>query len=225
MDLKEKAARRRESEPVFDLVGPVSLEAQQGGVHPGEIIAGNAADLFDRARMLFIDAGDDAVHLLASLGQADADRPAIDARAGVVEEADLDQFLDVIGNIRAEIIAARAQFARGQFLVADIVQEQSLHRVDVRAPATVEFILDDVQEPAMEPLDHCQRLEVQARYPKFRVGSNCNILRFDCVNHSTPVCSLPAAERFSGLLMSRTVTDAHEYEFKSQDESKVFRRW
>ena len=34
-----------------------------------------------------------------------------------------------------------------------------------------------------------------------------------------------AAERFFGLLMSRTVTEAREYEFKSQDESKVFQRW
>ena len=56
------------SEPIFDLIGPVSLEAQQGGVHPREVVAWNASDLFDRARMLLIDASDDTVHLLAPLG-------------------------------------------------------------------------------------------------------------------------------------------------------------
>src|ERR1700729_3537593 len=146
------------SEPILDLVGPVSLEAQQGGIHPNEVIAGNAANLFDRTRMLLIDPGDDAVHLFASLGQADPDRATVDARAGMMEEADLDQLLDVVGNVRAEIIAARAQLASGQFLVADIVQEQRLHRVDVGSPSAVELILDHVQQSAMKPLDHRQSL-------------------------------------------------------------------
>src|SRR5580692_11631556 len=113
------------SETIFDLVGPVSLEAQKGGVHPHEVVAGDAADLFDRARMLLVDRGNDAVNLLASFGQADPNRATVDSRAGVMEEADLDQLLDVIGNMRTEIIAASAQFPGGQFLVADIVQEQS----------------------------------------------------------------------------------------------------
>ena len=54
---------------VLDLVGPVSLESQQGGIHPDEVVAGNAADLFDRTRVLLIDCGDDAVNLLPLFGQ------------------------------------------------------------------------------------------------------------------------------------------------------------
>src|SRR5580704_12668417 len=146
------------SEPILDLVGPVSLEAQQRGIHPNEVVARDAADLFDRTRMLLIDPSDDAVDLFAPLGQADPNRAAVDARAGMMEEADLDQLLDVIGNIRAEIIAACAQFAGGQFLVADIIQEQCLYRVDVGSPAAVELILDNVQQSTMKPFDHRQSL-------------------------------------------------------------------
>src|ERR1700733_13968205 len=146
------------SEPILDLVGPVSLEAQQGGVHSSEVVAGDTADLFNRTRVLLIDASDNAVDLLAPFGQADPNRAPVDPRTGMMEKSHLDQLLDVIGNIRAEIIAARAQFARGQFLVADIVQEQRLHRVDVGTAATVELILDDVQQPAMKPFDHGQSL-------------------------------------------------------------------
>jgi hypothetical protein len=40
-----------------------------------------------------------------------------------------------------------------------------------------------------------------------------------------PSVRFSSAERFFGLLMSRTVTDAREYEFKSQDESKVSKPW
>jgi hypothetical protein len=40
-----------------------------------------------------------------------------------------------------------------------------------------------------------------------------------------PPLRISAAERSFGLLMSRTVTEAREYEFKSQDESKVSTPW
>src|SRR6202042_459781 len=108
----------------------------------------------------------------------------------MMEKTNLDQLLHVIGDIRAEIIAARAQFAGGQFLVADIVQEQSLHRVDVRPPPTVELILDNVQQSTMKRFDPPQSLQVQPGSPKVRLQPTCNILCFGRVNHSTPVCSV-----------------------------------
>ena len=74
--------------------------------------------------------------------------------------AHLDQLLDVVGDVGAEIIAAGAQLAGGQFLVADVVEQQSLHRVDVGAAAAVELVLDDVEQPAMQPLHHVEGFEI-----------------------------------------------------------------
>ena len=78
----------------------------------------------------------------------------------MVEEAHLDQLLEIVGDVGAEIVAARAQFAGGQLLVADIVQQQRLHRIDVGAAAAVEFVLDDVEQSPVQTLDQGQRLEI-----------------------------------------------------------------
>src|SRR5262249_48936290 len=61
------------------------------------------------------------------------------------------ELLDIVGDIRAEVIAARAQFAWRQLLARYIVKEQGLHAVDVAAAAAVEFVLDDVEQAAVEP--------------------------------------------------------------------------
>ena len=98
---------------------------------------------------------------LALRGQADAHRAAIDARALMIEEAELDELLQIVGDVGAEIVAARAQFARGQLLVADVVEQQRLHRIDVGAAAAIEFILDDVEQAAMQPLHQSQRFEIE----------------------------------------------------------------
>ena len=47
-----------------------------------------------------------------------------------------------------------------ELLVADIVEEQRLHRIDVGAPAAIELVLDDVEQTPVEALDQCQRLQV-----------------------------------------------------------------
>ena len=78
----------------------------------------------------------------------------------MIEEAHLDQLLEIVGDIGAEIVAARAQFAGGELLVADIVEEQRLHRIDVGAPAAIELVLDDVEQTPVEALDQRQRLQV-----------------------------------------------------------------
>lgn len=74
----------------------------------------------------------------------------------MIEEAELDELLQIVGDVGAEIVAARAQLARGQLLVADVVEQESLHRVDVRAAAAIEFVLDHVEQPAMQPLHQSQ---------------------------------------------------------------------
>src|SRR6266478_4265803 len=110
------------SEPIQDLVGPEPLEPVQRLVQRCEFLVRDAADLFHGLDVLLIERVDDAADFLALRREADADRAAIDARALMIEEAEFDQLLQIVGNVGAEVIAARAQFARGQFLVADVIE-------------------------------------------------------------------------------------------------------
>src|SRR5215471_6845933 len=146
------AANPEISETIQDLVGPEPLEAMQRLVQRRELLVRDAADLLDRLDVLLIQRLDDAADLLALRGQANAHRAAINARALMIEEAELDQLLQVVGDVGAEIVTARAQLARGQLLVADVVEQERLHRIDVGTAAAIEFILDDVEQTAMQPL-------------------------------------------------------------------------
>src|ERR1043166_5721928 len=138
-------------EPVEDLVGPEPLEALERLVEAGELVGGDAAHLLDRAHVLLVEQRDDVAHFAAALGELDAHGTAVDTRALMIEEAHLDQLLEIVGDVRAEIIAARAQFAGGQFLVADVEQQQRLHRVDIGAAAAIELVLDDVEQTSVQP--------------------------------------------------------------------------
>src|SRR5260370_36511265 len=112
------------SEPIQDLVGPEPLEPVQRLVQRRELFVRDAADLLHRLDVLLIERIDDAADFLALRGQANADRPAINARALMIEEAELDQLLQIVGDVGAEGIAPRAQLARGQFLVTEIVEQE-----------------------------------------------------------------------------------------------------
>ena len=57
-------------------------------------------------------------------------------------------------------MAARAQLARGQFLLADVEQQQRLHAVHVGLADALEFVLDHVEQLAMQPLDEIQALKI-----------------------------------------------------------------
>ena len=58
--------------------------------------------------MALVKLADRFSDFLAFRRQADTDRATVDARTGVVDEAEIDQLLDVVGNVRAEIVTARA---------------------------------------------------------------------------------------------------------------------
>src|SRR5215813_1396167 len=81
--------RTGRSEPVQDLVGPEALEPVQRLVERAELLAADAADLLNGAHVLLIELLDDVAHVDALLGQLDAHRTTVDARALVVEEAHL----------------------------------------------------------------------------------------------------------------------------------------
>src|SRR6202011_4261298 len=117
-----------------------------------ELVVRDAANLFNGLDVLLIQRVDDLADFLALRGEADADRATINAAALMIEEAELDELLEVIGDVGAEVVTARAQFARGQLLVADVVEQQRLHRIDVGATAAIELVLDDVEQAAMQAL-------------------------------------------------------------------------
>src|ERR1700687_4086253 len=149
------------SEPIQDLVGPEPLEPVQRLVQGRGLLVRDAADLLHGLDVLLIERIDDAADFLALRGEADANRAAIDARTLMIEEAEFDQLLQIVGDVGAEIITARAQFARGQFLVADIIEQKRLHRIDVGTAAAIEFILDDVEQTAMQPFHQSQRFQIE----------------------------------------------------------------
>jgi len=101
---------------VSDAVVPEAVEALQQLVHLRELALADAADLFDRADVAIIELGDGFCDFLAFLGQADADRAAVDARTLVVDETEVDQLLDVVGNVGAEIVTAIPYKANGSGL-------------------------------------------------------------------------------------------------------------
>src|SRR5262245_7633915 len=96
------------SQTVEDLIRPEPLEAVQRLVQRRELVGIDPTNLLDGAHVLLIERIDDVAHLAALLGQLDAHRAAIDPRALMVEEAHLDELLEVIGDVGAEIVAARA---------------------------------------------------------------------------------------------------------------------
>src|SRR5262245_28575737 len=85
-------------QPVEDLIGPEPLEPVQRLVQRRELVGTDATDLLDRANVLLIKRLDDIAHLATLVGEADADRAAIDARTLMVEEAHLDELLEVVGD-------------------------------------------------------------------------------------------------------------------------------
>ena len=149
-----------------------TVEALEQLVHLAEFALADAADLLDRTDVTLVELRDGLGHVLSGVGQADADRAAVDARTLVVDEAEVDQLLDVVGDVRAEIVAARAQFAGGQFGVADVEEEQRLDGVDVRAARPVELVLDHVEQATVQAFDEVEGFQIEIADRIF--------LRIDC---------------------------------------------
>ncbi|CVI19864.1 hypothetical protein AGR4A_Cc80201 [Agrobacterium tumefaciens str. B6] len=171
---------------VSDRVVPEAIKALQQLVHFGELAGADAADLFDRTDVAFIKAGNRFGDFLALFRQADADRAAVDTRALVVDETEVDQLLDVIGDVRAEVITTRTKLAGRQFGIADVEQQQGLNGVDVITTLTVELVLDDIEEAAVETFHQVQRLHVERADGIFMcIGNNGLGLNFaidhDCL--------------------------------------------
>ena len=96
----------------------------------------------------------------ALVGQADAHGAPVDARAVMVQIADIDELLDVVGDVGAEIAPAQRQLADRQLVGPDIEQNQRLDVVDVLNAQTVEFSPHEFEKLAMQPLDQRDHIEI-----------------------------------------------------------------
>ena len=144
---------------VGDVVAPIALERAQDLVHRRQLLAGDDLAL-ELDRVLLVQLVDPPAKLEALLRHPHPGHAAVVGRAFLAEIAILDQLLDVVGDIRAQVVAARGQFADRQLLVADVRQDQALHVVDVLDPEPIELRLDDIEEASMETLDQPDGLKV-----------------------------------------------------------------
>src|SRR3546814_4671335 len=90
------------------------------------------------------------------------ERPAVVRRALLDEIAVLDHLLHVVGDVRAEVVAALGELADGELLLADVEQDQRLDVVQVADALAVEVGLDDLEALAVEPLrseEHTSELQ------------------------------------------------------------------
>jgi len=78
----------------------------------------------------------------------------------VVHIAQLHQFFQVIGYVRALIVAARFQLARGDLILADVEQQQRLNRVDFQKRKPLKLILDDVKQQPVQPFHQREVVEI-----------------------------------------------------------------
>src|SRR5439155_24820392 len=90
---------RSRLQPIQDLIGPEALEPVQRLVQAGELVGRNPADLLDRAHVLPVEHAQRLAHARPLLGQLDAHRAAVDARTLVIEEAHLDELLQVLRHV------------------------------------------------------------------------------------------------------------------------------
>src|SRR5262249_20244942 len=115
---------RSRLEPIENLVCPEALETVQRLVEGRELLGVDAADLLNGAHVFLVERLDDIADFAPLVSELDADRAPIDSRTLVIEERHFDELLEIVGNVGAKVVAARAQFAGRQFLVTDIVEQQ-----------------------------------------------------------------------------------------------------
>src|ERR1700731_2855020 len=88
------------------------------------------------------------------------DRSAVMDRALVPEIPALNHLLDVVGDVRPEVIAAQRQLTDRDLGVPDVEQHHGLHVVDVVYPEPVELKLDNFQVMPVKPLNQRDDLKI-----------------------------------------------------------------
>lgn len=103
----------------------------------------------------------------------------------MVDETEVYQLLDVVGDVRSEVITTRTKLAGRQFGIADVEQQERLNGVDIIATLTIELVLDDIEEAAVETF-HRAATHVERTDGIFMcVGNNglrlCFAIDHDCL--------------------------------------------
>ena len=123
----------------------------------------------------------------------------------MVEVAKLDQLLDVVGHVRAEIVAAGPQLAGRQLGIADIVEQQGLHAVDVVPAAALELVLDDVEQTAMQTLNQREGLKIKRLHVEVGITSLGNFRSLDARFHGISRLLCVGQDLSPGPLLKNTI--------------------
>src|ERR1051325_9783972 len=147
------------SRPLHKAAGadPEPLEPAQGR-HDGLQIGLGDRRLAEHLDVAAMHAGQPVAQGAPLICEPDMDRSAVMHRALLHQIAVLDHFLDVVGNVRAEIAAAQRQLADGHLGIPDIKQHHALHVVNVVDAEPVELELNDFEKMSVKPLDQRNHL-------------------------------------------------------------------
>jgi hypothetical protein len=148
------------SELIAYLVAPEALELNGDLIEMFEIGNGYAANLFEHCELPLQEAVNHLGDRLALVRQLDTDGALVRAGALVMDVAAFNKFLQIVGNVRAEIEAAGFEFTGGQLHIADIEQQKGLDAIDVRAADAFELVLDEVEKKPVQSFDHAEGYEV-----------------------------------------------------------------
>src|SRR5262245_48304494 len=102
--------RTKRLEPIENLVGPEALETGERLVKALEFLDAQADDFLDCLQLTVIERIDARTDVLAARREAHAHRALIRAGAFVADIARLDQLLEIVGDVRALVVAACLQF-------------------------------------------------------------------------------------------------------------------
>src|SRR6185437_11346701 len=138
----------------------------------------------------------------------------VKARAGMMKVTHLDQLLHIVGDVRAKVIPAGTQFPGCQFLVADIVKQESLNGIDVAAPAPVKLILNHIEQAAMQTLDQCQSFYIGGADFRLPHRPRLRTLRLENAVHDPSLLISGGLSYCPGPSMDRFISNANEDEFK-----------
>lgn len=116
---------------VADLVGPIPLNPFERHVDVENFVGIDTCGFFHADSVTQEQVLDDIKDLASLFRQTDPDRTTINFTPLVVHEIIFNELLEVIGNIRALVIAPRFQFTCGDFIIADVEQKKPLDRVDL----------------------------------------------------------------------------------------------
>ena len=98
-----------------------------------------------------------AADLQSLLRKPQPGRPFVMGRAFLDQVIGLDHLADVIGRVGTEIVISVREFADGHVVLADMIEDDRLRRVEIAHAFRVEDLTHHFQELAVQPLDHTDR--------------------------------------------------------------------